>query len=177
MLKGYVTNLGRYNEGYLIGKWVSFPISDAEFNKALKSIGVSEQPSVDGMIYDEYFITDYETDIKGFDLGEYEDLETLNAVAEIFDNLDEYEQEAFQAMLEDGYDRFDAIEKVRNGEYVFYADCQDMEAVAMEYCDSCGVLDNVPAILQNYFDFSAYGRDMALEGNFVFIDGDCVEIL
>ena len=27
MLKAFITNLGKYNEGYLIGEWIEFPIS------------------------------------------------------------------------------------------------------------------------------------------------------
>lgn len=55
-MEAYVTNLGKYNEGELIGKWAQFPMDEEEFTEALKSIGVQE-----GSAYEEYFITDYET--------------------------------------------------------------------------------------------------------------------
>ena len=29
-LKAYVTNLGKYNEGELVGEWISFPVSADE---------------------------------------------------------------------------------------------------------------------------------------------------
>ena len=30
-LKAFVTNLGKYNEGDLVGKWVEFPIDEDDF--------------------------------------------------------------------------------------------------------------------------------------------------
>ena len=49
--------------------------------------------------------------------------------------------------------------------------------VAREYVEETGLLHNVPEMLQNYFDFEAYGRDMSYEGHFVFTNsGNCVQI-
>ena len=36
MLKTFITNLGLYNEGYLVGKWIDLPIDDDELEKVLK---------------------------------------------------------------------------------------------------------------------------------------------
>ena len=38
MLKTFITNLGLYNEGYLVGKWIDLPIDDDELEKVLKEI-------------------------------------------------------------------------------------------------------------------------------------------
>lgn len=57
MLKIYLTNLGKYNEGYLVGKWVELPATDEELEEAKKEIGINQQ-------YEEWFITDYESDIE-----------------------------------------------------------------------------------------------------------------
>lgn len=35
-ISGYITNLGKYNEGYLIGEWINFPITDEELDEVLK---------------------------------------------------------------------------------------------------------------------------------------------
>lgn len=74
MLEAYVTNLGKYNEGYLVGEYLSFPTTAEEVQALLKRIGI------DGVRYEEIFITDYETDIPGlYDcLGEYESIDELN---------------------------------------------------------------------------------------------------
>ena len=50
-MKIYLTNLGKYNEGELVGKWFELPILD--INEALLEIGVEN-----GTPYEEFFITD-----------------------------------------------------------------------------------------------------------------------
>ena len=57
-MKIFITNLGRYNEGYLVGKWVKLPVCEDVLDKVLKEIGIDEY-------YEEYFITDYENEIIG----------------------------------------------------------------------------------------------------------------
>ena len=34
-IKGFITNLGKYNEGQLVGEWVTFPIDDDELAEVL----------------------------------------------------------------------------------------------------------------------------------------------
>ena len=76
MLKIYLTNLGKYNEGELLGEWVELPVDEEELQEVFKRIGISSEPDAEGNYYEEYFITDYETD---FDLqiGEYENINKL----------------------------------------------------------------------------------------------------
>ena len=74
MLKAYITNLGKYNEGELVGEYLAFPATTEEVQALLARIGV------DGKRYEELFITDYESDIAGLteNLGEYESIDELN---------------------------------------------------------------------------------------------------
>ena len=62
MMNIYLTNLGKYNEGELVGEWVQLPISDEELQEVFKRIGI------DGKEYEEYFIADYECDF--YEIGE-----------------------------------------------------------------------------------------------------------
>ena len=98
MLEAYVTNLGKYNEGYLVGKYLSFPTTAEEVQALLKRIGI------DGVRYEEIFITDYETDLPGlYDcLGEYESIDELNYLAELLDGLSKSEMDIFCAAVEHG---------------------------------------------------------------------------
>ena len=41
-MKIFITNLGKYCEGYLVGKWVQLPISDDKLGEVLKEIGIDE---------------------------------------------------------------------------------------------------------------------------------------
>ena len=169
MLRIFLTNLGKYNEGELVGEWVKLPATEKDIEEVKNRIGINEQ-------YEEYFITDYESDIDGLKVGEYDSVDNLNEIAEQLDSLDEYEKEVIAAMLSEGYDLEDALN--RKDDCIVWSDCNNMEDVAIAYCEECGILDSIPENLRNYFDYEAFGRDMSFEGQFVFTSaGNCVQIL
>lgn len=175
MMKIFLTNLGKYNEGQLIGEWLELPCTDEEIEEVKEKIGISNEPDKNGNYYEEYFISDYETEISGLEIGEYDSLDDLNELAETLNDLDEYEIEVIEAMISEGYSLEDAIDKKDN--CMIYYNCGDMEDVAREYVEETGLLCDVPESLKDYFDYKAYGRDMSYEGNFVFTDnGNCVQI-
>ena len=169
MLKIYLTNLGKYNEGILQGEWLELPCTSEELDAVKERIGINAQ-------YEEWFITDYETDIEGVEVGEYSNLDELNELAEQLEELDEDANKAIQAMLLDGYKFDEALEKANNGDYTIYSGCGTMTDVAYEVVEMCGYLDNVPENVARYFDYEAFGRDLDIEGKFYYIDGDMVEI-
>lgn len=174
MFRVFITNLGKYNEGELIGKWLDLPCEDTE--EELASIGVSDEPDEKGNYYEEYFITDYENDY-GYKVGEYDSLDDLNEMAEELENLDEYDKEIVNAFIENGSNVEEALEHFRDGDYMLFSNCSDMTDVAYQYIEETGLLDGVPETLRNYFDYEAYGRDMSYEGTFIFTDnGNCVEL-
>jgi len=53
IISAYITNLGKYVEGELVGKWHDFPTTPEEIAETFREIGV------DGVEYEEFFITDY----------------------------------------------------------------------------------------------------------------------
>lgn len=168
MIRIYLTNLGKYNEGELVGKWIDLPTING-FDEDLKEIGINEE-------YEEWFITDYETDIDGLKISEYSNIEELDELAKNLEDLLYYEKEVIEALIFEGYTLEDALDK--KDDCMIYYNCNDMEDVAREYIEQCGLLNDVSDILQNYFDFEAYGRDMSYEGHFVFTNyGNCVQIL
>lgn len=174
MFRVFITNLGKYNEGELVGKWLDLPCEDIE--EELYSIGVSDEPDENGVYYEEYFITDYENDY-GYEVGEYDSLVNLNEIAEELENLDEWDKEIVSAFIENGSDIQEALDGLRDGNYMVFSDCNDMTDVAYQYAEETGLLDSIPDNLRFYFDFEAYGRDMGIEGTFIFTDnGNCIEL-
>lgn len=169
MMNIYLTNLGKYNEGELVGEWVQLPISNEELQKVFERIGINKE-------YEEYFITDYECDF--YEIGEYESISTLNEMAEKFDDLDEEQEQVVKVLMSEcGYDLDGAIEKAESGDYRIYTDCNDMTDVAYAVVEECDYLRNVPETVARYFDYEAFGRDLGIEGSFHFLDnGDCIEI-
>ena len=103
IVKGYITNLGKYNEGVLAYKLISFPIDDAEFNEALKEIGckyTDENGVVHNEFYEEFFFSDWECEIP-FDFGEFLSISEINDIAERVEALPEHEQEVLGVILEE----------------------------------------------------------------------------
>ena len=166
MLKIFISNLKEYNNGKIIGEWVSLPCEDIK--EVLDKISNNDN--------DELFISDYETDINGLKIGEYEDILQLNEIAEEIDNLSDDELLALQAYLEQYNDIEQALEEVHQGNYRIYYNCDNMEDVAYQVVNDCGLLDGVPEEVKIYFDYEAYGRDMDINRTFIQIDNSFVEL-
>ena len=172
MIEICLTNLGKYNEGELIYSRLVLPATTEEIYAAYDGIGVA-----DGTMYEETFISDYETDINGLSISEYASINELNELAEELSNLDEYELEAFGAMLDAGLDTDEALQKVQDNEYRLYDGCYSMAEVAEMYADETGLLSSIPDDLRMYFEFEAFGRDMDINGHFIETDSGIVEII
>ena len=89
----FITNLGKYNEGELVGEWVKFPTTAEELKEVFKRIGIGQKDDF-GQPYEEWFITDYDCYVDGLydKLGEYENLDELNYLASKLDEMDHYGQ-------------------------------------------------------------------------------------
>ena len=98
VFEAYITNLGKYSEGQLVGETLKFPATTEEVQSLLKNIGV------DGVRYEEFFITAFDGDVMGlYDyLTEYENLDELNHLAHLISELDSDEIETLEAVLNKG---------------------------------------------------------------------------
>ena len=173
MIEAYVTNLGKYVEGELCGEYLKLPATKEDVQALFARIGV------DGVLYEEIFITDYETDIEGLRncLGEYESVDELNYLASLLNDLDKWEIEKFEAALE--YGEYtgsvkDLINLAQNLDcYDYLQGVEDDDDLGRYYADELGTLE-VPEHLQNYIDYEAYGRDIRLSDGGVFTSGGYV---
>lgn len=168
-IEAFVTNLGRYNEGVLDGEFLKLPATTEEVQALLRRI------HVDGVQYEEIFITDYETDVSGlYDyLPEYADLDELNYLAALLDDLDEDDREKFEAALSSGEHTSglkDLINLAQNLDcYDYYPGICDEDDLGRYMIDEMGALE-VPEYLENYIDYEAYGRDVSLEDGGTFTE-------
>ena len=170
----FITNLGKYNEGELVGEWVKFPTTAEELKEVFKRIGIGQKDDF-GQPYEEWFITDYDCYVDGLysKLGEYENLDELNYLASKLDEMSESEYAQFQAGMEMG-DHCGSLQEIINLTenldcYEVYPDIHDYDDLGRYYLEELEV-SKVPAHLQNYIDYEAYGRDVALEENGTFTD-------
>ena len=167
MIKLALTNLGQYNEGVLNYTWIELPIEEKDFKKALKKIGIGDEDDW-GIPYEEYFFSDWESDIPGVSklIGEYSNIDTLNEMAEEIESLNEEELLALQAYLETYLNDFDyAYNQVKKGEYIIHNDVQDEEDLAYKFVDEYGVFGSLSDDAKRYFNYVAYGRDLKMENS------------
>ena len=173
LFEAYITNLGKYNEGELVGETLKFPTTTEEVQALLKRIGV------DGVRYEEFFITSFDGDVLGlYDyLTEYENLDELNYLACLLSELDQGELEKFEAVIDSGEHTSsvaDLINLAQNLDcYEFYPGVEDDETLGRIYVEDMEAID-VPEHLLNYFDYEAYGRDIRLEEDGHFAPGGYV---
>ena len=159
--EAYVTNLGKYNEGRLVGEFLKFPTTTEEVQALLKRIGI------DGVRYEEIFITDYEVNISGlYDcLGEYESIDELNYLASLISEMDQSDREKFEAVIDSGEYTGSVKELINLAQnldcFEFYPGVTDDETLGRIYVEDMELLD-VPDNVLPYFDFEAYGRDMRI---------------
>lgn len=159
-MKIFITNLGRYNEGYLVGKWVKLPVCEDVLDKVLKEIGIDEY-------YEEYFITDYENEIIGIGdvISEYSSVQALNELAQRLEDLSDDEADKLGAVLE--YEACRSVSEVlelldKLDEFDLLTDVTDDEELGYYYAEEYCCID-IPESIQPYFDYEKFGRDVRLQ--------------
>lgn len=137
----YIANLGKYNEGYLVGAWFTFPIDEEDVKE---KIGLNEQ-------YEEYAIHD--TDNFPIAIGEYVSIEELNEMYEMIEELPDYIVDC----LDEFISHYGTLEEVveHEDDIYYYPDCETMKDVAYYYIDELQALGDIPPSLQNYIDYEA----------------------
>ena len=168
VLRGALTNLGKYNEGGLDYVWVSFPCDEDDLQDSLEKIGIGEDRG-DGSVYEEWFFSDWDTDYAWVDLdglGEYMSLDEVNEYAEALEGIvDDGNEEEFKAAMEYSGDFHDAVDLVETGSVTKLSDeslsNRMDETIGYHYMDSMGF--DAMSNIEEYFDYEAYGRDIRIE--------------
>lgn len=166
LFEAYITNLGKYNEGELVGETLKFPATAQAVQALLKDIGV------DGIRYEEFFITSFDGDVLGlYDyLGEYENLDELNHLACLLSELDRDDLAKFEAALDMGSHTSSVADIINLAEnldcYEFYPDIENGDDLGRFFTEDLPI----PEELKDYFDYEAYGRDVSINegGHFAF---------
>ena len=191
MIKLYLANLGKYNEGELKGAWIELPYTKEELEEKFVEIGIAHYDAEGNYVpyvvetdekgyeymYEEYAIHDYETDLD-IPINEYSSLSNLNTIAE---NVDENDIEYINILLNNGdiglRDLLEDTSKNILQGYTFIdldsSIYNEDEKIGYGYIDEviCGI-DQLPReVLERYFDFEAYGRDLRLSGD-CYIEGN-----
>ena len=169
MFKAFVTNLGKYNQGDLVGEWVEFPTTGEEMRGVLRRIGIGENDEF-GCPYEEFFISDYDYDMGCLSgkLGEYENLEVINYLAGRLEDLDVWEENVFSAAVDICDDATDAVGLINLSynldNYQLLPDVSNDSDLGYYWIEQSGCYDTSGmGSLANYIDYEAFGRDVAME--------------
>lgn len=172
----FITNLGKYNEGELVGEWVHFPTTPEEIQEVFKRIGIGQTDEF-GQPYEEWFITDYDCYVPGlYDVfGEYESLDELNYLANKIEEMSVSEQECFEAAVELGEytgSVQDLINLTENLDcYNLYSDIHSDSDLGYYWAEESGAYDTrAMGALSNYIDYESLGRDISLDEGGTFTD-------
>ncbi len=148
-VKVYLTNLAKYNEGRLIGKWVELPLDEEDLRREVQEVLGSDE---------EWFLSDSESPFK---IEEYDNLFELNDFVWRLEELDEYDQQRVFYLLEEiGDDWNVALEHYED--VVFYAG-MTLADVAYELIEE-GVFGELTDTIKGYLDYEKLERDLRVDG-------------
>lgn len=172
--EAFITNLGKYNEGELVGEWLPLPASEEEVSACLKRIGIGSCDDF-GQPYEEYFITDYDNYVSNLKLdSEYISIEKLNELANAIEELDAYDYEKFTAVLDIEYTESvnDILELINNlDNYDYLEGVNNDYDLGYYYVEEAGIYDlSNLGCLAYYIDYERFGRDIRLEEGGGFTD-------
>ena len=189
MLNVWIGNLGKYNEGELVGEWLKLPVSKQELETFLREkVGLQlTQAEVDkaleeeGVCYEEYMINDYETDLP-IKISEYENLDNLNLLATIAENVND--MDAINAYVDSqGEMTLEELANLMEQEddiaYCrFSNDSSSMSAeekMGYEMADATGLLSTLQKLqIEEFFDFEGYGSSLE-NGDITILDNGYID--
>ena len=189
MLNVWIGNLGKYNEGELVGEWLKLPVSKQELETFLREkVGLQlTQAEVDkaleeeGVCYEEYMINDYETDLP-IKISEYENLDNLNLLATIAENVND--MDAINAYVDSqGEMTLEELANLMEQEddiayFRFSNDSSSMSAeekMGYEMADATGLLSTLQKLqIEEFFDFEGYGSSWE-NGDITILDNGYID--
>lgn len=115
--------------------------------------------------YAEYepFINDTENVPEELGVGEYSNIpETIDMLRK-YEDFDDTQREVFAAFIDDGFRVDDAFGIVDDNDYIYVQADNDTD-LAYNYTDEIGGVENLDRdTLERYFDYDAFGRDLAFD--------------
>jgi len=176
MLKLYITDLSAYNNGFLVGEWITLPLSGKELYLAIQSIlSEGEHLCQSNSSHEEIFITDYEwVGLELFNVGEYDSVWDVNDDVGKLSELSPLQQKAVAFLLGEQL-TYEVDDAIRKADDVTVHENQSLENVAYELLHECYNLDSLPPIIANHIDYEGVARELDYDGTYWEIDNDVFE--
>lgn len=181
-LRVYVGNIGRYNEGSLVGGWATLPMGRDDLDAFLR-----DRVGIDGERYEEYRIDDF--DLPDWlpagpgerVIDERTSLEDLNVMAGVLSTLDEDDAAKARIWIEEGMSPAERLSPLVFANVALQADDIPFYAYeagtrfdpgvsSNEEAFALTVAENDPELAEAldgrfgpYLDLEAIGRDLAMD--------------
>ena len=144
----YVANLGAYNDGRLVGKWLDLTTFNNDVEKLQEEVDKVAN-SLGAYYGDEWAIHDY----SNFpNMGENPDLEKVIEIAE------KIEQEGFDKI--NAFLEVYSIEDLEHFEDSYCGHWNNFQEYAEDYFDNCY---EVPEHLENYIDYEKFAQTLSYD--------------
>ena len=162
MVKLFITSLSEYNNGNLIGEWISLPCDSSFLNQQIRKVLASDNS-------EEIFITDWEwDDITIFEIGEYSDPTKLNAIVYQLDQLSAYQLEAISFLISENICSINNLDDCIEKSYdVVIHRNKIMSDIAYDRVKEMVGYAEVPPIITNHIDYNSMGEEITLNEYFV----------
>jgi|SRR5690606_27418210 len=152
----WVGNLGKYNEGELVGEWFTLP---HDIDDIMKRIGVAS-----GTRYEEYEIFDWEAP-SFVEVHRCSSIKHLNEIAEALQELDEQEIQVLEIGLEEGvFNRNDLVyaidEVIRGACHQVLTGYSELGDFAIEHATENGQIDAENDSLMKAVDWNWYAKEL-----------------
>ena len=155
----YVGTYRKYSEGSLKGAWISPGLYESydEFMEAATSIHDDEKEP-------ELMYQDKDGDLPNSKYSESYFSEDAWAYCRAY-ALDEIDGDVLRSFVECyGVDYEDPDDYTDNCQSAYMGDFDDDEEFARQLVEDVGLLIGAPEILENYFDYEAFARDLMIDG-------------
>lgn len=149
----YVANLEKYEDGNLVGDWVSLPIKKKDFRDFLMTIGKPQRIG----IHDCYVNN---SAFNGLKIEDYKGIQELNKVCKRMERIDPYKVDIFNALYKALGDFNTALDCLESDGYTFYEN-MTIEEIAKKRFEECF---NIPESLGTRIDYSGLAHDMRYDG-------------
>jgi antirestriction protein len=177
MLNVFLSDLQAYNEGHLVGRFITLPISENKLAQAISEVLREGEAISDSNNHEEFFLTDWEWgDVEFFSIDEYDNIYELNAKLQAIEEVEAYKHKAIAFLLSEGLanDLDDAISKADD---VRVYEGQSMEDIAYDLLQECYGVDTLPSIIANHIDYGGIARDLEMDGTYFEMGNDIFEYI
>jgi len=169
LLNIFITNLSEYNNGNLVGEWVSLPADSSFLNQTTRKILSSDES-------EELFITDWEwKDEAIFEIGEYDNIQELNSKIFKLHELTPYQLKSITFLISENLCNSNDLDSCIEKSYdVVIHKNKSMGDISKDRIIEIMGVNDIPTIISNHIDYESMGEEIRTNEYFVIGDSNLI---